>query len=844
MTLAKSGIVDELGMLRKQLQEKERQLEYEIARRVRAEEALRKQAGEQICLQDEFLHSVLESLVHPFYVVDADDYAIRLANPAAGAGTSSGSTTCYALTHGRTEPCTAADHPCPLEEIKRTKRPVMVEHIHQDATGQPRNVQVHSHPLFDDQGNVVCVIEYTLDVTEQQQADQALRQNERQFRQVLETLQEGIWAIDGEANTTFVNPRMAEMLGYTGEEMVGKSLFAFMDERFIEIAKHNLARRAQGIREQHDFEFLRRDGTRLYALLETSPILDDEGNYAGALAGIQDITERKRAEEALRKSQALLQETQRMAKVGGWEFDLETEQVRWTEEVYRIHELPLDFEPNLESALSFYVPEQRPILQQAVERAIQDGEPWDLELELLSASGKRLWVRAIGKAERQDDRVVKLSGTFQDITGLKQVERALADAKEAAEEAQRREWARRQEAERRRRVAEGLSDIVAALNSDQDQSHILDYIAGRARQLLEAHAAAIYRLPHDTGAWVRLAGQDLPLHLSAGGGLPPVEQVLSQVVLSRKPVAIPHLTASLSETAPPGGEAEGESPTTSGTEDLQAWLAVPIVVKEEVFGALVLHRTGPRRFSIDDIELACVFGGQVTLAIESARLQDQVKEAAAMAERSRLARDLHDSVTQALFSASLVAEVLPQVWRRDPEEAQEGLQELRHLTRGALAEMRAMLLELRPTALLETKLHDLLDQLTEAATNRTDLDVTRDIEPVPALPPEVHVTFYRVAREALHNVVKHADARQVRVGLGASPPVTRGNQEAWEGQVVLEVSDDGRGFDPGQIEPGALGLGIMRERAEAVGASLEARSAPGRGTQITLTWPTRPAQRP
>ena len=352
---------------------------------------------------------------------------------------------------------------------------------------------------------------------------------------------------------------------------------------------------------------------------------------------LEDLTYRRKAEQALQKRETLLKETQQMAKLGGWELDLATSKVTWTDEVYRIHEVAFDFEPALDNALAFYHPQDRPVLEHAIQQSVESGKPWDLELRFITATGKRLWVRAIGRAECQSGKVVRLSGTFQDITERKHAEHTL-------------------------------------------------------------------------------------------------------------------------------------------------------------------------------------------------------EEAAAAAERNRLARDLHDSVTQALFSASLVAEVLPQVWQRDPESALEGLEELRLLTRGALAEMRTMLLELRPTALVETRLHELLWQLTEAITSRVQLLVTFNIEPCPALPPDVHIAFYRLAQEALNNVVKHAEADHVTVSLQASPLVSDQEAGDWRGQVTLEIGDDGRGFDPEGTEPEQLGLRIMRERADGIGANLEIKSRLGRGTQVTLFW--------
>jgi len=131
----------------------------------------------------------------------------------------------------------------------------------------------------------------------------ALRESEERYRRIVETAQEGVWTIDAESNTTLVNVRMAEMLGYTVDEMIGAPLFQFMDEEGKAIASRNVERRRQGIAEQHDFKFKRKDGADVWALLSTNPTYDDEGRYTGGLAMVADITERRRMEEALRESE-------------------------------------------------------------------------------------------------------------------------------------------------------------------------------------------------------------------------------------------------------------------------------------------------------------------------------------------------------------------------------------------------------------------------------------------------------------------------------------------------------------------------------------------------------------
>jgi signal transduction histidine kinase len=233
----------------------------------------------------------------------------------------------------------------------------------------------------------------------------------------------------------------------------------------------------------------------------------------------------------------------------------------------------------------------------------------------------------------------------------------------------------------------------------------------------------------------------------------------------------------------------------------------------------------PRGFTQEDVRISSLFADQAAIAIENARLYEQAQELAAVQERQRLARDLHDAVTQTLFSASLIAEVLPRLWERNADEGRRRLEELRQLTRGALAEMRTLLLELRPAALTEVGLGDLLRQLTEAITGRARVPITLIVEGQCPLPPDVQVALYRIAQEALNNIAKHSGATEATVTLHCQPD-----------QVELCIRDNGRGFDQARVSPDRLGLGIMRERAESVGATFAIESRVGHGTRITVVW--------
>jgi two-component system nitrate/nitrite sensor histidine kinase NarX len=278
--------------------------------------------------------------------------------------------------------------------------------------------------------------------------------------------------------------------------------------------------------------------------------------------------------------------------------------------------------------------------------------------------------------------------------------------------------------------------------------------------------------------------------------------------------------------------------------EYHALIAVPLS-NGETFGAITLYYRNPRPFSEEDVGLAATFSDQVVLAVQNAQVRAQAEESAVVAERNRLARELHDSVTQILFSASLTAEVLPVVWARDRDEGQQALDEMRELTRGALAEMRTLLMELRPAALTKAKIDDLLYQLAEGVIGRARVPVTVRIEGLRTLPPEIKVALYRIAQEALNNITKHAEARHVTVRLVCVPSVLPLDSaegvglEETEGEclgtVELCIEDDGRGFDVNRVPPDHLGLGIMRERAEAIGAELRILSQPGRGTKVAVT---------
>jgi two-component system nitrate/nitrite sensor histidine kinase NarX len=258
---------------------------------------------------------------------------------------------------------------------------------------------------------------------------------------------------------------------------------------------------------------------------------------------------------------------------------------------------------------------------------------------------------------------------------------------------------------------------------------------------------------------------------------------------------------------------------------------VPLAVKSRIIGGIGVAHEKQNYFTPHHADLALSVANQAAITMINAELYGHAQALAVLEERQRLARNLHDAVNQSLFSAGLIAEVLPRLWDRHEDLARQSLEDLRRLTRGAMAEMRALLAELRPSTLIDADLGDLLRLLGNAFTGRTNIPAKLTILGQGVLPAEVQVAIYRVCQEALNNIAKHAAASVVEIDLKHE-----------DNAIQLNIRDDGQGFDPERTTSGHYGLSMMHERAEGVGARLSITSQPGQGTELTIRWTTTPPQ--
>ena len=259
---------------------------------------------------------------------------------------------------------------------------------------------------------------------------------------------------------------------------------------------------------------------------------------------------------------------------------------------------------------------------------------------------------------------------------------------------------------------------------------------------------------------------------------------------------------------------------------MKSWMWVPLAIKKRIVGGIGIAHEEQSFFTHHQAELAMTIANQAAITLVNSELYENAQAYAASHERQRIAQNLHDAVNQSLFSAGLIAEVLPRLWEREPEEARRSLEDLRRLTRGAMAEMRVLLAELRPDSLIDAELGDLLLLLVNAYSGRTNIPADLTVIGERRLPPETQVTLYRICQEALSNIAKHANAKKVEIALNFT---LKG--------LKLLIRDDGCGFDTSKPSPsGHYGLSMIGERAEAIDAKLAIISQPGEGTQIKICW--------
>jgi len=364
--------------------------------------------------------------------------------------------------------------------------------------------------------------------------------------------------------------------------------------------------------------------------------------------------------------------------------------------------------------------------------------------------------------------------------------------------------------------AEALLDTVLAINSILALDQVLERILSNAGKVVAYEYVTILLVEADQAVVVGIhdMAQERPVNMDVDGQRFPIieSRYLHHMYETQESVIVPEIAYSLVWI----GEKESAA--------LGSFLGAPIVVEGEVIGFLCVFNKNKEFFTPLHAQQLITFANQAGLAINNARLYEQAQSAAILRERQRMAQELHDSVNQDLFAASTYADLLPKAIERRPQAVTEYARDISKLIRGAVDQMRMILIELHPDALTTTGLEVLLQQLCDVFQRQSGLPLNLNISNTKIIVEEkVQIAVYRIAQEALHNVDKHANATQVDVTFQLS-----------HRDFYLSIEDNGTGFDQDAITDVQFGISGMKERAQAIHADLLITSSIGHGTKIEL----------
>ena len=628
----------------------------------------------------------------------------------------------------------------------------------------------------------------------------------------------------------------------------------------------------------------------------------------GVYARDRAIRQRNRELEAqvaartreLRASELLLQETQQLARLGGWALQLPTQQLTWTPEVARIFGLPPDYVPDLEEVLAFYVPEHQPLIRAAVERGAQEGIPWDLELEIVTAQGERRWTRNIGNADMQADQIARLSGSCQDITVLKQAELAVRESEQRFRLAFEYASAGMCLVDvdgHLLQVNQRLGEMFGYTRAEMVGLHVNDlthpdYIqvsptfiekatSGATRhaqfeklyyhrdghliwgQVVSAlaydeHEKPLYFISHVlditerklTETRLRESEERFAAVMNSIEAIIYVADMTTHEVLFMNQYSRGLFGAGEGQVCWQVFQAEKDGPCTFCTNPrlLDAEGAPVGIIAWEM-----QNTVNGRWYHMQDQAIRWTDGRLVRLEVATditdiketeQQVLAQQRQLATLEERERIGRELHDDLGQVMGYVNVQAQTaLALLAAQQTFQAEAALTQLVQVAQSAQHDVREYILGIRHSGAIADSFADsfadMLRQYLHTLRQRYGLRVTLtmpDAWPAQLLAPDAEVQLLRIVQESLTNVARHADTDTAQLTL------------AWDAEwVTAVVVDEGTGFvldAPHSTEPPTepdthFGLTIMRERAASVGGSLDVTTTPGAGTRVAARIPRR-----
>ena len=654
--------------------------------------------------------------------------------------------------------------------------------------------------MRDHEGNPLYFISQIEDITRRKQAEEALAYSEHRLRTIVETEPECVKVLGMDGSLLEMNPAGLSMIEADSLEQVrGKPVYEYIAPEhradFVALTKRVL----HGGSGTLEFELVGLKGTRCWLETHAVPLRDARDEISGLLAITRNITERKRNEEALKESERLYRTVIEQATENIFLIDVKSKHIVESNRAFR-EALGYSEEELHRMTLYDVIAADRESVDANIRRVLEQENLSVTERKYVRKDGSLLDVEVSASVIIRDGRET-LVAVAHDVTERARAQRLLEE-----------------------RVAT-LSGIAGELTLDQPTETVLGALAKGVVNASTAVACGIVLIGEREGAVDLFGSHGLPEGYTSGlqeayrAGVPsPSLEAFS----SRRPVLVRDLRRFL--LAHPL-----YSPIHSFVDEVP-WdivYSLPLVSRGQALGAIFFCFLPDQEPGEDERVFLRAVADQAAVAVENVRLFAEVRGKAALEERQKLARELHDSVSQALYGIALGVETARELLESDPESAAEPLDYTAALAEAGMTEMRALIFELRPESLEKEGLVAALEKQAAAIEARHRIRVDAALGGEPEAPLETKEALYRIAQEALHNTVKHARAGRIylKLDLGAD-------------RIVLEVSDDGSGFDPGGSFPGHLGLKSMRERAGRLGGTLEVESRSGYGTRILAQIPS------